>query len=160
MSKFATWTKIIVPDCSGAAFQGYNKDPVEHEDAKIYFRGSAIMRSHFKWIDENYGLEKAGKIVLAGTSFGAIAVSLWIDYLKGLVTQPKKVYGVIDSLQLVDETQVGFFYLFNSQMSSLAGFPSTSSYIPVRRNLQQVPIGIAPGGGAPKAQSQSPVRPG
>lgn len=119
-----------------------------------------MMRSHFKWIDQNYGLEKTGKIVLAGSSFGAIAVSLWIDYLKGLVTQPEKVYGVIDSLQLIDETQVGFFYLFNSQMSSLAGFPSASSYTPVRRNLQQVPIGMTPGGGAPNARSQPPVRPG
>ena len=93
MSKFASWTKIIIPDCSGAAFQGYNKDPVEHKGTKMFFRGSAIMRSPFKWIDENFGLEKAGKIVLSGTSFGSIAVSLWIDYLKGLVTKPEKVYG-------------------------------------------------------------------
>ena len=101
-NKFANWTKVVLLNCDGTFFQGYNKDPVEHEGQKLYFRGSVIMRAHFKWIDEKFGLEQAEKIVFAGSSIGGIGVILWIDYLKGLVTKPEKVYGIVDSASCLE----------------------------------------------------------
>ena len=55
------------------------------------------MRAHLKWIDEQYNFSKAKKIVLAGLDGGGIATYLWIDYLRGMVNDPNKVYGIIDS---------------------------------------------------------------
>ena len=51
INAFATWTKIILLNCDGTAFQGNNEDPVEHNGQKLYFRGSVIMRSNLNWID-------------------------------------------------------------------------------------------------------------
>ena len=56
MNKFATWTKVIITGCDGVVFQGYNKNVYEHKGANIYFRGSVIMRAHFKWMSLNLGL--------------------------------------------------------------------------------------------------------
>ena len=55
------------------------------------------MRSNLKWIDLKYDLNKAEKIVFAGTSIGGAAVMLWIDELKAMVSEPEKVYGILDS---------------------------------------------------------------
>ena len=65
-----------------------------------------MMRAHFKYIEQNYGLEKAGKIVFAGSSIGGFAVILWIDYLKGLVTNPDKVKGIVDSGAFIDPNNI------------------------------------------------------
>ena len=60
------------------------------------------MKSHFKWINQKYYLDNAVKIVLGGSSAGGFGTALWIDYLKGLVKEPSKVYGIVDSGILMD----------------------------------------------------------
>ena len=55
------------------------------------------MRAHFKWINQKYSLNSASKIVLAGSQSGGIGTFLWVDYLRGLVSNPDKVYGIVDS---------------------------------------------------------------
>ena len=50
----------------------------------------------------NYGLEKAGKIVFAGSGMGGTGVIYWIDYLRQMVSQPDKIYGVVDSAIVSD----------------------------------------------------------
>ena len=53
------------------------------------------MRANLKLTDQMFDLEAASKIVFVGSSTGGHAVMLWIDYLKGLVSNPDKVYGVV-----------------------------------------------------------------
>ena len=96
-NKFAEWTKIILPYCDGALFQGYTKKPINHKGRDLYFRGSSIMRGHFKWIDQQYGLDKANRIVMTGSSAGGMAVTLWIDYLRSLLKNPNKLSGIVDT---------------------------------------------------------------
>lgn len=48
-------------------------NPIEYKDTKLYFRGNLIVRSHFKWLIENYQIDKASKILLSGGSAGAVA---------------------------------------------------------------------------------------
>lgn len=60
------------------------------------------MKAHFKWIDSRYNLNKANKIVLTGFSAGGFGTYLWIDYLRGLVSDPNKVYGVVDSAMYIN----------------------------------------------------------
>ena len=115
-NKFAEWTKIIILYCDGALFQGYNKNPVEFNGQKIYFRGSKIVRAHFKWVDEHYSFTNAKKVVLAGGSSGGIGVYFWIDYLRGLMNDPKKLYGIVDSGYFMDPQSLGKFALQASQI--------------------------------------------
>lgn len=96
-NKFVEWTKIVILYCDGTIYQGNNKNPIDVNGTTIYFRGSVIMRSHFKWIDTEYDLNAAEKIVLTGFSAGGFGTYLWIDYLRGLVKDPEKVQGIVDS---------------------------------------------------------------
>jgi len=97
-NKFANWTKVVIVGCDGAAFQGNNANPVKSKnESNLYFRGSVNTRSAFSWVDSQVSLNSAKKIVLAGTLAGGVGVFLWIDYLRGLVSDPKKVYGIADS---------------------------------------------------------------
>ena len=96
-NKFAEWTKIVLLYCDGVLFQGYNKNPYNHKGRDLFFRGSRIMRAHLKWIDQQYNFSAAKKIVLAGISAGGMATYMWIDYLRSIVNDPNKVYGIVDS---------------------------------------------------------------
>lgn len=96
-NSFATWTKIFLPYCDGSLHQGYAEQPIQYKDSSLYFRGSAITRSHLQWIESRYGLRVAEKIVLTGMSAGGVAVNLWSNYVKSLVPQPDKVYPISDS---------------------------------------------------------------
>lgn len=82
ISAFAGWTKFIFGYCDGSLHQGYAAEPVAYKGTSIYFRGAAITRSHFDWIDRNYGLKRATKIIVTGGSAGGIAVSLWSNFVK------------------------------------------------------------------------------
>jgi hypothetical protein len=60
------------------------------------------MRAHFKWIEQQYGLENASRVVLAGSSLGGNGVLYWIDYLTHMVTDTDKVSGILDSSIFTD----------------------------------------------------------
>lgn len=109
-SKFANWTKIVIMYCDGSFHQGNNKSPIQYKDTQLYFRGAVNTRSHFKWADNKYGLGKAERIVISGSSAGGMATYLWVDYVRTLVSNPKVVFGVADS---------GVFYdpLVNRELS-------------------------------------------
>ena len=83
--------------CDGAFHQGNNLKPIQYKDTSLYFRGAVNTRAHFKWTDQKYNLSNAEKIVLTGSSVGGMAVYLWHQYLKDLVTHPDRVYSVSDS---------------------------------------------------------------
>ena len=85
---FANWTKIVMIYCDGVFHQGNNKSPVQYKDKKLYFRGAVNTRSHFKWADNKYNLSQAERIVLTGSSAGAMAVTLYHQYLKDMVPHP------------------------------------------------------------------------
>lgn len=59
MSKFATWTKIYINYCDGAYYTGATKQPYRYKDAELYFHGLYIVRSHLKWLVNNFGLASA-----------------------------------------------------------------------------------------------------
>jgi len=90
--------------------QGNNNEPVPVNNTNIYFRGAVNTRSHFNWASNKVNFNTtAKKIVLTGSSAGGIAVFLWIDYLRGLVSDPTKVYGIVDSGIFVDSLTVEAF---------------------------------------------------
>ena len=96
-NKFRDWTKVVIMGCDGGGFQGNNVNPVKHNGSTLYFRGSVNMRAIFKWANDTFILSSGEKIVMAGSQTGGLGVYLWIDYLKGLVSDPSKVYAIVDS---------------------------------------------------------------
>ena len=58
-NKFATWTRVILLNCDGSAFQGNNKEVVSHNGTKLYFRGSVNMRAHFRLLNLKFNLQSA-----------------------------------------------------------------------------------------------------
>lgn len=97
INKFANYTKFIFGYCDGSLHQGFAPDPIKYKDALLYFRGAAITRSHFNWINNKYNLKNANKIILTGGSAGGIAVHLWNNYIRSYVNNPDAVYSIDDS---------------------------------------------------------------
>lgn len=50
LSKFASWTKVLVMYCDGSLHQGSNSQGVSYKDAVLYFRGADNTRSHIKYL--------------------------------------------------------------------------------------------------------------
>lgn len=83
--------------CDGAFHQGNAKSPLKYKDSSLYFRGGAISRSHFKFIDSKYPFIQAERVVLTGSSAGGMATYIWADYLKALLGANTKFYSIPDS---------------------------------------------------------------
>jgi len=71
-------------------------NPIEYKDTKLYFRGNRITRANFKYLIDNYQIDKASKILLSGGSAGAVASILWGNYLQTIVQNPNNVFNVLD----------------------------------------------------------------
>ncbi len=84
------------------------------------------MRSHIKWANDRFDLNNANKIVLAGSSAGGMAVYLWIDYLRGLVKNPNKVYGIADSSIFMDPESLVAFSSKVYSMMPISSNPATT----------------------------------
>ena len=88
--------------CDGAFHQGYRENPISYKDAKIYFRGAAITRSHFKWMVQTLHLDQAEKVILTGESAGGTASYLWSNYLyENVLSDPSVLLTVPDSAGFV-----------------------------------------------------------
>ena len=85
-------------------------NPISFNGSNLYFRGSVNMRASFKWADLKFNLSRADRIVLAGSGAGGVGAFLWIDYLKGLVSNKSKVYGIADTAIYMDPVEMARFY--------------------------------------------------
>ena len=88
---------MFINYCDGALHQGDNESPIPYKDTKLYFRGSRIVRSHFKYLIDKYRMDEASKIIITGGSAGAVASYLWGNYLLSSVKNPSAVYNIPDS---------------------------------------------------------------
>lgn len=85
---FANWTKAVFLYCDGAFHQGNSKSSLKYKDSELFFRGSLITKSHFKFLDSKYNFNETKKMVLTGTSAGGISTYIWADYIKTLLPNP------------------------------------------------------------------------
>lgn len=97
LSNFAKWTKVLINYCDGSLHQGFNKAVIKYKDAELYFRGAVNTRSHFSYLLAKYNLAAAEKVLLTGSSAGAIATYLWTNYVRGLMDNADAVFSVPDS---------------------------------------------------------------
>lgn len=83
--------------CDGSLHQGSTKNTYRYKDAELYFRGADIVRSHLKWLTDNYALNSAEKVLLTGSSAGGVATFLWSNYVSSLLINPLGFSAVVDS---------------------------------------------------------------
>ena len=114
LSKFASWTKVIIMYCDGSLHQGSNPSPVKYKDIELYFRGADNTRSHFKYLLNNHNLASAASVVVTGSSAGGIATTLWINYVRSLLNNPEVMVSIPDSAVFMNvvspETGVANFF--------------------------------------------------
>lgn len=67
--------------CDGSSFTSGREEPQEHMGQRLHMRGRANLQAIFYMLAEHHGLRDATEIVLAGSSAGALAVLLNIDFL-------------------------------------------------------------------------------
>lgn len=130
-NEFANWTKIVFGYCDGSLHQGYRKVEISYRGEKLYFRGAAITRSHFKWIDQRYPTFKnADQVVITGSSAGGIATYIWANYARTLVNNASAVLSVPDSgiflLAKTYKTQVNYLETIIINMFKLANIDEKS----------------------------------
>lgn len=123
-NRFAEWTKIALLYCDGLTYQGYRKEPYDYKGNKLYFRGALNMRAHLKWINQEYSLQNSSKIVMMGASAGAIGVYTWIDYVRDMLDDPGKLYGVVDSGIFLNLETIAEYVRQSQQLSPFFASPS------------------------------------
>lgn len=100
---YSTWTKIYIPYCDGVLHQGTKLNPIDFKGTQLYLRGMNNTLEHFKYLNAKYSLYSANKIVLAGTSAGAMAALVWANTLHKQITHKDALYVIFDSGQFVSD---------------------------------------------------------
>ena len=77
--------------------QGYRKDPINHNGIDLYFRGSTIVKSHFKYLLEKHNFAHADRVVMTGISAGAIGAFMWSNYAQTIIHDPTALLVISDS---------------------------------------------------------------
>ena len=102
LSKFASWTKVIIMYCDGSLHQGNNANSIRYKDSELFFRGAVNTRSHLKYLLTNYNLASAESVVLTGSSTGGIATALWTNYVRSLLNDPNIMVSIPDSAVFIN----------------------------------------------------------
>jgi hypothetical protein len=76
---------------------GFKSNPIEYKGKKLYFRGENNTRAHFNYLHKNFNFFNASKIVISGTSAGAVATYQWGNYVYDLASNKPAVYLMPDS---------------------------------------------------------------
>ena len=77
--------------------QGSNNNSIKYKDTELFFRGADNTRAHLKYLLQNHKLAAATNVVLTGSSAGAIAASLWTNYVRSLLDNPNVLVSIYDS---------------------------------------------------------------
>ena len=94
---FHTWTRIFVPYCDGSLHLGFKSSPVEFKGKKLYFRGENNTEAHFNYLQQNFKFFNASRLVITGTSAGAVATYQWGNYVYDRAIVKQNVYLMPDS---------------------------------------------------------------
>lgn len=79
---FHTWTRVYFPYCDGSVHQGSKTDTVLSLTGKnLYFRGAKNTLANFEYLNTNFKLFAAKKIIVVGTSAGGLAATIWSNYI-------------------------------------------------------------------------------
>lgn len=83
------WNAVYVNYCDGGSYSGYLHAPVMVGQTQIYVRGKQAFISVIKTLLNDYNMDKAIDIVLAGTSAGALGVQNNCDMMAEMVSGAK-----------------------------------------------------------------------
>lgn len=94
---FHNWTRVFVPYCDGSLHQGFKSNSIEYKGKKLYFRGENNTQAHFDFLHKNFNFFDASKIVISGTSAGAMATYSWGNYVYSRALNKQSVFLMPDS---------------------------------------------------------------
>ena len=100
---YYSWTKVYIPYCDGVLHQGTREAPIDYKQTKLYLRGMNNTLAHFKYLDEKYNLFNAKKVVLSGTSAGAMAALAWSNTVYNQMRNKNGLLVIFDSGQFVSD---------------------------------------------------------
>lgn len=101
-SAFSNWTKFILAYCDGSLHQGYRSEPIKYKNTSLYFKGSKIIKAQMAYIEKNYNISQASKVVWTGGSAGAVGAYIWSGYIRQYFQNGPKVYIIVDSGIFID----------------------------------------------------------
>lgn len=97
------WTKVYIPYCDGVLHQGSKSAPIDYKGSKLYLRGMNNTFVHFEYLNDKYQLFSAKKIVLSGTSAGAMAAMAWSNTIYNKISNKEGLLLIFDSGQFVSD---------------------------------------------------------
>src|SRR3989338_7326988 len=110
--------------CDGASFSGYRKDPwPAGNNATLMFRGIKNLDAALNILLEEFGLNEAEELILAGGSAGGLATYLHLDHVASVMSNRTnnvcKTSGKVDCVFFLDVGNEGFApegYTYPEQM--------------------------------------------
>ncbi|GJP44942.1 hypothetical protein CLOM_g4340 [Closterium sp. NIES-68] len=79
---FHNWNAVFLPYCDGGSFSGDLEEPIHFNGVPLYLRGRRVADVLLKHLMDRLGLHTANRVLVAGTSAGAVAALLHCDRIR------------------------------------------------------------------------------
>jgi hypothetical protein len=89
------WNKAFMGYCDGGSFSGHVSQPVlaNNGSTKLHFKGRYILDAVYDTLLDDYGMQNASAVIIAGSSAGGLTVYLHADYLNHKIASAALITG-------------------------------------------------------------------
>ena len=106
--------------------------PIPYKNTNLFFRGKLIMKAQLAYIQKNFRLSEAGKVVWTGSSAGAVASLIWMETARSMVKNKSQFYTIPDSGVFLDfPTHTLKAHEFMNQVKTLYRISNLDSETPL-----------------------------
>ncbi|KRX09498.1 hypothetical protein PPERSA_12241 [Pseudocohnilembus persalinus] len=119
---FYDYTVVYVNYCDGAGHQGSRKEPLLYNGNKIWMRGQENVLTILDYAKQQLGMSQAEEVIIAGTSAGGLAASVWADYISQDLKNENpniNVFAVADAGYFLDHPTYDGKYVYQNKMKNL-----------------------------------------
>ena len=125
---FYNWNAVLLCYCDGASFTGYLSQPISVDGRNVYFRGKKIL--HVIMNELLLGeLKNADKVLLSGTSAGALAAMMNADYIRERLPKSADVRVFADSGYFIDVAAVNGQDIINRHFRNMVRVHNSINYL-------------------------------
>ena len=113
---FGNWTAIFVEYCDGSSYTSDRAEPATVGQEKIYYRGWRVLNALIEdWLKQ--GMDKAGAVILSGTSAGGLTTYQHAEYIKSRLAATTRVVAVPDAGFFLDLPDVDGVYKWRASLN-------------------------------------------
>eukprot|EP01052_Picozoa_sp_SAG31_P043295 SAG31_NODE_7166_length_1768_cov_2.164170_2_plen_312_part_00 len=116
---FGKWTAIFVEYCDGSSYTSDREEPVSVAATgdKIFYRGWRILNALIDdWLMQQ-GMDKAGAVILSGTSAGGLTAYQHAEYIRSRLPATTRVVAVPDAGFFLDLPDVDGVYKWRASLN-------------------------------------------